>query len=188
MFQTSHIPEVIEVHPRRFGDDRGYLFESWNRERYREGGIDVDFQQDNVSFSAQQGTVRGLHFQLAPMAQAKLVTCLAGRILDVAVDVRPDSESFGRHVALELTAEAGNQMFIPAGFAHGFCTLEPNCMIAYKVGAGYAPQLERSLAFDDPALAIDWPVTRATAVLSERDRTAALLADLEADLREIGAA
>lgn len=187
MFHPTDLPEVIEVRPRRFGDARGYFFESWNQERYSEGGIPGPFVQDNVSFSAEAGTVRGLHFQLAPHAQAKLVSCLAGRILDVAVDLRPQSAAFGRHVAVVLSAEAGNQLLVPAGFAHGFCTLEPGCLVAYKVSALHAPQAERALAFDDPELAIDWPVTRCEAILSERDRNALSLAELAGELRGLAA-
>lgn len=172
MFVQTSLPEVLEIQPQRYSDDRGFLVETWSEARYREGGVDVRFVQDNMSFSRHQGTVRGLHFQVAPHAQAKLVSCLAGRILDVAVDLRAESPRFGQHTALELSAETGNQMFVPAGFAHGFCTLSDNCLVTYRLSNVYTPQAERSLAFDDPALGINWPVTREAAHLSDRDRSA----------------
>jgi len=182
MFKQTALPGVVEIQPRRFGDARGYLCETWNASRYGEAGIDVAFVQDNLSVSEKCGTVRGLHYQLPPFGQAKLVSCLAGRILDVAVDLRPDSPERGRAIAIELSAEQGNQMFVPAGFAHGFCTLVDTCCVAYKLSAAYAPQAERSIAFDDPELEIDWPVTRASAQLSDRDRNAISLAAALAEL------
>ncbi|MCI4644313.1 MAG: dTDP-4-dehydrorhamnose 3,5-epimerase [Hyphomonadaceae bacterium] len=182
MFRQTAIPDVLEIQPKRYGDDRGFLVETWNAARYRDGGIEADFVQDNMSFSRHRGTVRGLHFQLAPHAQAKLVSCLAGHILDVAVDLRAGSPHFGQHVALELSAEQGNQMYVPEGFAHGFCTLSDDCLVAYRLSNTYAPQAERSLAYDDPELGIDWPISRAEAHLSERDRTALSWAEISADL------
>lgn len=122
--------------------------------------------------------MRGLHFQTAPAAQAKLIRVLAGAILDVAVDIRSDSPSYGRFVSVRLDAEGGEQLFVPAGFAHGFCTLEPNTMVAYKVDAYYSPENDRNLRWNDPAIGIDWPVTEAEAILSGKDKTAPLLADL----------
>ena len=182
MFVQTTLPGVLEIQPPRFSDDRGFLVETWSQRRYREGGVEVDFMQDNMSFSRHRGTVRGLHFQTPPHAQAKLVSCLAGKILDVAVDLRPDSPHFGQHFALELSAEKGNQIFVPAGFAHGFCTLTDDCLVAYRLSSTYNPQAERSLAFDDPELAIDWPVSRQDAHLSARDSEAMGWVDIRTSL------
>ncbi|MEL6663456.1 MAG: dTDP-4-dehydrorhamnose 3,5-epimerase [Pseudomonadota bacterium] len=182
MFKQTALPGVVEIQPRRFGDARGYLCETWNAARYAEGGITEEFFQDNLSYSKQKGTVRGLHYQLPPRGQAKLVSCIAGRILDVAVDLRPMSSHRGQAVVLELSAEQGNQMFVPSGFAHGFCTLEDDCVIAYKLSSAYAPEAERSIAFDDPDIRIDWPITRASAHLSERDANAISLGVALAEL------
>lgn len=178
MFHDTTLPGVLELRPTRYGDDRGWLVELYSEARLSPVlGVD-HFPQDNMSYSAEMGTIRGLHFQLAPHAQGKLITCLTGRILDVAVDLRPSSPYFGKSAALELSAEAGNQMFVPAGFAHGFCTLTDDCRVQYKLSSPFAPDVERSIAFDDPALGIDWPFTRQTAHLSERDATAACFADV----------
>lgn len=182
MFKPTAIPGVIEIRPRQFGDARGYLSETWNADRYAQGGIDTVFFQDNLSYSQNKGTVRGLHYQLAPFEQAKLVSCAAGRILDVAVDMRSDSPHRGQAVALELSAEQGNQMFVPAGFAHGFCTLEDKCTVIYKLSAAYKPELERSVAFDDPEIDVDWPVTRESVHLSERDANALQLSEALSEL------
>ena len=173
MFYPTPLPDVVEIRPKRHGDDRGWLSEVYREDRVEAGGISPGFIQDNMSFSALAGTVRGLHFQRAPHAQAKLVTCLTGRILDVAVDIRPSSETFNQHVAVELSAETGNQLFVPAGFAHGFCTLTPDCRVLYKLSAAYWPEAEAGIAFDDPALGIVWPVTRDAANLSDKDAAAA---------------
>jgi dTDP-4-dehydrorhamnose 3,5-epimerase len=169
--EATAIADVRLVTPRRFADRRGHFAETWNRQKFAEAGIASDFCQDNLSFSRPVGTVRGLHFQTPPFAQDKLVAVLAGRILDVAVDLRRGSPSYGRHVAVELSAEAGAQLFIPQGFAHGFCTLEPDTTVFYKVSAPYAPAHDTGLRWNDPALAIDWPVTEAQAVLSDKDRS-----------------
>ena len=171
---TLAIPDVRLLKPRRFGDSRGWFAETWSRR-----SLDVAFCQDNMSRSAEVGTVRGLHFQKPPHAQAKLVMVLKGRILDVAVDIRKSSPTFGRHVAVELSATEGNQLFVPQGFAHGFCTLEPNTEIAYKVTSFYAPAHDCGLLWSDPALDISWPVDRDAAVLSEKDTRYPRLADLE---------
>jgi dTDP-4-dehydrorhamnose 3,5-epimerase len=161
------------------GDARGYFFEAFRQDIFeRDVAPGVAFVQDNQSLSAQTGTVRGLHFQLAPRAQAKLVRVLRGAILDVAVDIRPGSASFGRHVAVRLSAEEKNQLYVPAGFAHGFCTLEPDTEIHYKTSDFYSPEHDRGLAWDDPELGIDWPVGPDEAILSERDRRHPRLADL----------
>jgi len=167
------IPDVKVLTPRRFGDNRGWFTESWSRKV-----LDVDFCQDNLSLSAPRGTVRGLHFQKPPHAQAKLVSVLRGRIFDVAVDIRVGSPTYGRHVAVELSADKGNQLFVPRGFAHGFCTLEPDTMVMYKVDAFYAPESDAGLLWSDPALAITWPVTSAEAELSPKDQRLPRLADI----------
>jgi dTDP-4-dehydrorhamnose 3,5-epimerase len=172
------IPAVKIVTPKRHGDSRGFFSEVYNRSLWREAGVDYDFVQDNHSFSAQIGVIRGLHFQTAPFAQDKLVRVVRGRILDVAVDLRRGSPSFGQHVAVELSADNWRQLLVPVGFAHGFCTLAPDCEVLYKVTNSYSPTHDRGLAFDDPALGIDWGVDLAKAVLSEKDRKHPRLAEL----------
>lgn len=174
----TEIPAVKRVLPKRHGDDRGWFSEVYRADQLAEHGIANRFLQDNQSFSAPAGTLRGLHFQIAPNAQAKLIRVLAGAILDVAVDIRSDSPSYGRHVAVRLDAAGGEQLFVPAGFAHGFCTLEPDTMVAYKVDAYYSPADDRNLRWNDPTIGIDWPVTEADAILSSKDRAAPFLADL----------
>ncbi len=165
------VPDVKLVQLRMHGDSRGYFVESFKEADWRPILGDRPFIQDNQSLSAEAGTMRGLHYQLPPFAQAKLVQALRGRILDVVVDLRRDSPSFGRHVALELAAGDGRQIFVPAGFAHGFMTLEPDSMVGYKVTAPYEPESERGIAWDDPDLAIAWPADlKANATLSPRDR------------------
>ena len=177
VFETE-IPAVKRVVPKRHGDDRGWFSEVYRADVLAEHGIANAFVQDNQSFSAPAGTIRGLHFQVAPNAQAKLVRVLAGAILDVAVDLRAESATYGRHVAVRLDAAGGEQLFVPAGFAHGFCTLEPNTMVAYKVDAYYSPADDRNLRWNDPAIGIEWPVAEADAILSGKDKAAPLLADL----------
>ena len=178
--EATFIPEVKIVTPRRFGDHRGFFSETYNRQLYQRAGITTDFVQDNHSLSAAEGTVRGLHFQSEPFAQAKLVRVVRGRILDVAVDIRRSSRTYGKHVAVELSAENGRQLLVPVGFAHGFCTLEPDTEIEYKVSAYYSADHDHGLAWDDPALGIDWPVRPEDAVLSDKDRRQPTLADLPA--------
>ena len=175
----TEIPAVKVLIPRRFGDSRGWFSETWNRKVLAEAGLDLDFVQDNQSLSGPAGTVRGLHFQTPPMAQAKLVRALRGAIFDVAVDIRKGSPSYGKWVAATLTAEEGNQLFMPHGFAHGFCTLEPDTLIAYKVDAPYSRPNDAGIAWDDPDLAIDWPLTTETAVLSDKDRVQPRLRDYD---------
>lgn len=164
--------------PRRFGDHRGFFAETYSRRVYAEAGVDDAFVQDNHSLSATVGTVRGLHFQAPPHAQAKLVRCGRGAIIDVAVDIRRGSPTYGQWVGYDLSAENGTQLFIPAGFAHGFATLEPDSEIIYKCSDYYDPETEGSLRWDDPEIGIDWPVT-GNAILSEKDAEAPLLADLD---------
>lgn len=165
----TEIPAVKIVEPKRFGDSRGYFVETWNKRRLKEHGLDFDFVQDNESLSAQAGTVRGLHFQKHPNAQDKLVRVLRGRVLDVAVDLRKSAPSFGRHVAVELSAGNGRQLFVPIGFAHGFCTLAPDTVLAYKVTGFYSSADDLGVAWDDPDLAIAWPISPGEAALSDKD-------------------
>jgi dTDP-4-dehydrorhamnose 3,5-epimerase len=169
-------PKLIRT--RRFTDARGWFAEVFNARRYAELGIDVAFVQDNQSRSAEPGVVRGLHFQAPPHAQAKLVRCLAGRMFDVAVDIRAGSPTFGRWVAHELSAENGLQLFVPAGFAHGFMTLEPGTEVDYKVSDFYAPACEHGVLWNDPALGIPWPRTDGAPALSARDAALPRLAQL----------
>lgn len=171
------IADIVEITPRRFGDDRGFFAETFNRERLAGVGIDIDWMQDNQSYSKEVLTLRGLHYQEPPFAQDKLVRVLRGRILDVAVDIRRGSPSFGKWVAVELSAAAFNQLLVPVGFAHGFLTLEPDTEVFYKVSAPYSGTHDRSIRFDDPAIAIDWPLNGNTPVLSAKDEAAPSLAD-----------
>jgi dTDP-4-dehydrorhamnose 3,5-epimerase len=168
---------VVEIWPQRHGDHRGWFSETWKQSVLLDAGIDIDFVQDNESFSAPAGTLRGLHYQIAPNAQGKLVRVLSGSILDVAVDIRRSSPTFGRHVAVTLNADEGNQLLVPVGFAHGFCTLEPDVRVAYKASGAYARDCERAIRWDDPALGIDWPFPPSGVTLSEKDQIAPLLAD-----------
>jgi dTDP-4-dehydrorhamnose 3,5-epimerase len=177
------IPDVKLVVPEFLRDHRGYFSEIYNRELLQEAGIDAEFDRDNISLSRRRGTVRGLHCQIPPHAADKLVRVQQGRIFDVAVDIRHGSPHFGRHVAIELDAEAGRQIFVPRGFAHGFCTLEPDTIVAYKAGGSYHPELDEGILWHDPGLAIDWPIATADAVTSERDRNLPRLADAPAWFR-----
>lgn len=177
------------VRPARFRDARGYFAETFQATRMADALGRWTWVQDNVSLSIATGTVRGLHFQAGAHAQAKLVAVLAGAVLDVVVDIRPDSATFGRHLACRLDAEEGGQLFVPPGYAHGFCTLEPNSLVAYKVSAYYCPDAERGIAWDDPDLGIAWPVAPADAILSPRDRALPTLAQcLAHDRAALGAA
>lgn len=176
--EETAIPAVKIVTPKKFGDHRGFFSETWSRKAFADAGIDLDFVQDNQSLSAPVGTLRGLHFQSAPFAQDKLVRVTRGRILDVAVDIRTSSPSFGKHVAVELSAENWKQLLVPVGFAHGFVTLEPDTEVLYKVTAPYAPQNDHGLAFDDPALGIDWRLPLSGLTLSDKDRKHPRLAEM----------
>ncbi len=171
------IPDVRLLKVRCFTDHRGYFVETYNKRVARDLGLTCCFVQDNLSLSIRRGTVRALHFQISPKAQAKLVHVVRGSIFDVAVDLRAGSPTYGRWMAVTVTAESGQQLFIPRGFAHGFCTLEPDTEVAYKVDEYYAPELEQGLMWYDPTLAIDWPVAPMDAVLSEKDRGLGLFAD-----------
>ncbi len=175
---STALPEVLVITPKCIGDARGFFSEVYSREAFAEAGIDVDFPQDNHSLSTEINVVRGLHYQLPPFAQAKLIRVVRGAILDVAVDLRRNSSTFGRHVAVELSAKNWKQMFVPAGYAHGFRTLEPNTEVFYKVSCGYSPAHERGIRWDDPAMKIDWGIgADQAAILSPRDREHPALAD-----------
>ncbi len=174
--RTTDLDGVVEIVPRRFGDDRGWFSEVWKRSDLDDAGISMDFVQDNESFSADVATLRGLHYQLPPFAQDKLVRVLRGSIQDVAVDIRRGSPTFGHHVSVVLSADLGNQLLVPAGFAHGFCTLEQDVQVTYKVTAPYAPDHERAIRWDDPEIGIDW-LTTGPPMLSAKDAAAPLLAD-----------
>jgi len=171
------IPDVVRLVPRRFADQRGYLSETWSARRLAEVGLEAAFVQDNHSHSLKAGTVRGLHYQAPPMAQAKLVWVARGAVFDVAVDVRRGSPTYGQWVGTTLSAEDGAQLLIPKGFLHGFVTLQPQTDVLYKVDAFYAPECEGAVRFDDPDLAIDWGLDPKDAVLSEKDAQAPLFRD-----------
>lgn len=172
------LAELIELTPRRFGDERGFFSEVWNHARFAEVGIATQFVQDNVSLSRTKGVLRGLHFQTPPAAQAKLVRVARGSIFDVGVDIRPSSPTYRRWAGVVLSAEKWNQLYVPEGFAHGFVTLEDDTEVTYKVSAAYSPEHDRSIRFDDPAIGIDWPLD-GEPVLSDKDAAAPLLADVE---------
>jgi dTDP-4-dehydrorhamnose 3,5-epimerase len=173
------LPEVLLIEPRRFGDARGFFVETYNRLRWEEAGVVGEFRQDNHSMSAARGTVRGLHFQAPPRAQAKLVRVARGAVLDVAVDIRRGSKTYGRHVAVELSAENGLQLYVPEGFAHGYQTLTEAAEVLYKVTDYYAPEAEAGLLWCDPALGIDWRSAPSEATVNARDAGFPALADLE---------
>jgi dTDP-4-dehydrorhamnose 3,5-epimerase len=173
------IADVKILVPRRFGDERGYFCETWNRRALSDLGFDLDFVQDNHSLSTQAGVVRGLHFQTPPFAQDKLVRVSRGSVIDVAVDVRRSSPTFGRHVAVELSADNGRQLLIPIGFAHGFVTLEPDTEVQYKVTSYYAPDHDAGVIFSDQQLAIDWGIDPADAIVSAKDAALPALRDAE---------
>ncbi|NNE96973.1 MAG: dTDP-4-dehydrorhamnose 3,5-epimerase [Acidimicrobiales bacterium] len=167
---TNHLEDVLEIRSARFGDARGSYEVTYEVAAAALVGISRPFVQDGHSISAPAGTIRGLHLQLAPFSQGKLVRVVSGRILDVVVDVRSGSDRRGEHAAIELDGRSGHQLWIPRGFAHGFCTLEPNTEVVYKVDYAYTPSAERSLAWNDPTLGIDWPVSESEATLTDKDR------------------
>jgi dTDP-4-dehydrorhamnose 3,5-epimerase len=170
----------IVINPRRLGDERGWFSETYNARTLAEYGITNHFCQDNQSLSRAPGTLRGLHYQRPPFAQAKLVRCLAGRIFDVAVDIRRGSPTFGRWVGVELSADDGRQLYVPVGYAHAFLTLERDCMVAYKVDAFYSAQSDAGIVWNDPDIGINWPLD-CPPQLSPKDAALPPLADLDAE-------
>lgn len=179
-FKFLPILGVFEIFIERHLDERGYFAESFRLSTFCEHAGDVVFVQENESLSLKVGTVRGLHFQSGPFAQGKLVRCTAGAVFDVAVDLRNGSPSYGKWVAVELSPEAGNQLWIPVGFAHGFCALKENSVLNYKVSAYYSAEHDRGVAWDDPNIAIDWPIFADPETLSAKDRAQPALVDLSA--------
>jgi dTDP-4-dehydrorhamnose 3,5-epimerase len=171
------IDGVKLITPRRFADSRGFFVETYNQKSIAAAGITTTFVQDNQSLSTRRGTIRGLHFQLAPEPQAKLVRVMAGSVYDVAVDLRTGSPTYGQWCGATLTAAVGEQLFIPVGFAHGFCTLEDDTMVAYKVDGFYAKACEAGLRWDDPDIAIDWPVAATEVQVSDKDAVLPFLRD-----------
>lgn len=170
---------VFEIIPRKFGDDRGFFSETYNKKALAEVGIDLDFVQDNHSYSSTKGVVRGLHYQLSPFQQEKLVRVTRGAILDVTLDIRKSSPTFGKWISLEVSAEKWNQILVPKGFAHGFITLTEDTEVIYKVTDYYSPEHDRSIRFDDPAIGISWPIPATGVQLSSKDEKAPLLANAE---------
>lgn len=170
---------VFEIEPKVFGDNRGWFYESYSKEKFAKLGITNEFIQDNRSFSAQKGTLRGLHCQKNPMAQAKLITCLKGAILDVAVDIRKGSPTYMKWIAVELNEENKKMLLIPKGCLHGFVTLTDNVEVTYKVDELYSPENDRSIRFDDPAFGVEWGCENP--VLSEKDKNAPLYSDSDVD-------
>lgn len=170
---------VLEIVPKRHGDARGFFMETYNAERFAQAGIKLHFMQDNHSYSAAAGVLRGLHYQLAPRTQDKLLRVIRGRIVDVCVDIRRSSKTFGKWIAHEISAEKGNQILVPRGFAHGFVTLVPDTEVLYKVTDTYSPDHERSIRFDDPAIGIKWPSIAGGFQLSDKDLKAPMLAAAE---------
>lgn len=179
-FSDFPLSGPIEIRPARHGDERGYFSEIFRAESFTAAAGAYSFVQENQSLSARVGTVRGLHFQTSPMAQGKLVRCVAGAIFDVAVDLRHDSPDYGKWIAVELSAEAGNQLWVPPGFGHGFCTLRPDSVVCYKVTAYYSPENDAGVRWDDPAIGVQWPAVADAGTLSGKDRVQPLLAELPA--------
>lgn len=177
--EALEIPDVRILRPKKFGDHRGFFSETYNKKALAEAGIDLDFVQDNHSLSATPGTLRGLHFQIPPMAQDKLVRVVRGAVFDVAVDIRRGSPTFGQWVGAVISAAEWNQILVPVGFAHGFLTLEPDTEVEYKVTNYYAPDCDKGIAWNDPDLAIDWPLPEGLSapVLSAKDGTQPFLRD-----------
>lgn len=178
--ERLEIPDILLVKPTKHGDQRGFFSETFRADVFASHGIEAAFVQDNHVHSQQKGVLRGLHFQTPPHAQGKLVRCMRGAILDVAVDIRVGSPTYGRHVAVELSAANWHQLWIPPGFAHGYVTLEDRCEVIYKVTDYYAPECDRGIAWDDPAFAIDWRLPAAEIILSDKDRRQPRLAEAAA--------
>jgi dTDP-4-dehydrorhamnose 3,5-epimerase len=177
--RSTDIPDVKVIKPRKYGDHRGFFSETYNKKALADAGITLDFVQDNHSLSVEKGVIRGLHFQTEPYAQDKLVRVIRGSVFDVALDLRKSSPTFGKHVTAVLSAEEWNQMLVPIGFAHGFCTLEPHTEVIYKVTNYYAPDCDRGLYWNDPQLGIRWPVSEQEAILSDKDKHQPRFAELK---------
>lgn len=177
--QPLAIPDVIVITPKKFGDERGFFSETYNIEAFAAAGIELNFVQDNHSLSVPRGTLRGLHFQKPPMAQDKLVRCVRGSILDVAVDIRAGSPTYGQHVSAIISAENWKQILVPKGFAHAFLTLEPDTEVAYKVTELYSRECDANILWSDPSLDIDWGIDHEHVVLSDKDRDAPLLSNID---------
>jgi dTDP-4-dehydrorhamnose 3,5-epimerase len=175
--EALNIPEVLLITPPKFGDSRGFFSETWSSSKLAAQGFDQHFVQDNHSLSAQVGTIRGLHCQAAPSVQGKLVRVVKGAIWDVAVDIRHGSPTYGQYAAAVLSAQNWAQLWIPGGFLHGFCTLEPDTEVIYKVTGEYDKAAERAVIWNDPALALPWPVAPGAALLSDKDKVAPMLAE-----------
>lgn len=174
----TKLSDVVEITPGRHGDHRGYFSETFKEDWFKREVAKVSFVQENQSLSRAPGVIRGLHFQSEPSVQGKLVRCLAGAIFDVAVDIRQGSPQYGQWIGVTLTADKGNQLWIPAGFLHGFCTLEPNCLVAYKVTSYYDRDSDKGVAWNDPTIGIEWPEVADPTQLSAKDTQQPLLADL----------
>jgi dTDP-4-dehydrorhamnose 3,5-epimerase len=177
-FIKTEIPDVYILEPSVFGDDRGYFLESFNLEKFEENVCPIKFFQDNESKSSR-GVLRGLHFQKPPYEQAKLVRCIEGKVMDVAVDIRKGSPTYGKHVAVELSGENKRQLFVPRGFAHGFSVLSESAVFAYKVDNTYAPEYDSGIKYNDKELNIDWGLTAAEVQLSEKDKNLSFFKDFE---------
>lgn len=177
IIQTD-FPDLLVIEPRVFEDNRGYFFESYNSIKYKEFGIDITFIQDNESKSSK-GVIRGLHYQLSPFAQTKLIRVVSGRILDVAVDIRQNSPTFGKHFCIELSSENKRQLLVPKGFAHGFSVLSETATVFYKCDNYYNPEAERGLRYNDPQLGIDWKLDKEDEIVSSKDRVLPNLANAE---------
>lgn len=177
--ERFNIEDIFLIQPTKHRDERGFFSETYRREVLAVEGVRAEFVQDNHVYSAERGVLRGLHFQIPPRAQGKLVRCTRGTILDVSVDIRKGSPTYGRHVAVELSAANWRQIWVPPGFAHGYLALEADCEVIYKVTEYWAPACERGLAWNDPSLAIDWGISAIDAKLADKDRLYPLLAELE---------
>ncbi len=181
-FIKTNIPDVHVIEPSVFGDERGYFLESFNLEKFEENVYPIKFVQDNESKSSK-GVLRGLHFQKPPYAQAKLVRCIEGKVMDVAVDIRTGSPTYGKHVAIELSGENKRQLFVPRGLAHGFAVLSDSAVFAYKVDNTYAPEYDAGIRFDDPTLNIDWGLTNEIVLLSQKDKKLVSFEDLNSPFK-----
>jgi len=177
-FRSFDVDGLLEIIPRKIEDERGYFVEIFRLKELRKHVSGVEFVQENQSLSIKAGTIRGLHFQTQPFAQGKLVRCLAGKLLDVAVDLRSDSPTFGKWISVTLSPEENNQFWVPAGFGHGFCSLEPNSIISYRVTNYYSAEHDKGVAWDDPDIGVDWPEIADQTTLSAKDRTQPKLAEL----------